>query len=197
MFIADGSKLIEENSWPAANNEATQLLPQIQKSLSNNGIKPTDLDQVIVVTGPGSFTGVRVGVTIANVLTAFTKAKLFTINLFQLIEAKIPETHSEQNGAILIKAGRNQIYQKPIGQGIEAVEILDLAIASQDQLLDTDFFTGELPPEQLEKIPNWLPNLELISTFSAIQSISPGVIQEAKLAEPNYIKSPNITKSKK
>lgn len=44
------------------------LLPMIQKILMENGIKPNQLTQIRVLTGPGSFTGVRIGVTVANIL---------------------------------------------------------------------------------------------------------------------------------
>ena len=40
----------------------------IDKLLRRNKINPADLDEIEVNTGPGSFTGTRVGVTIANAL---------------------------------------------------------------------------------------------------------------------------------
>lgn len=40
----------------------------IDKILKKNNIKPTDLEEIEVNTGPGSFTGTRVGVAIANAL---------------------------------------------------------------------------------------------------------------------------------
>lgn len=47
-------------------SQVTLLL--IEKILKRNNIKPEDLDEVLVNTGPGSFTGTRVGVAIANAL---------------------------------------------------------------------------------------------------------------------------------
>lgn len=38
----------------------------ISKALSENGLMPKDIDEVLVNEGPGSFTGIRVGVAIAN-----------------------------------------------------------------------------------------------------------------------------------
>ena len=50
---------------------AQLVLPLIDELLKEHSLTPHDLDEVEVSVGPGSFTGVRVGVTIANAL-AFT-----------------------------------------------------------------------------------------------------------------------------
>ena len=44
------------------------LLPMIDRILKLNKISPKDLSEIRVNSGPGSFTGVRVGVTVANLL---------------------------------------------------------------------------------------------------------------------------------
>jgi tRNA threonylcarbamoyl adenosine modification protein YeaZ len=49
-------------------NQSTDLLPLIDKFLKNNQIKLNDLTGILVNLGPGSFTGVRIGVTTANAL---------------------------------------------------------------------------------------------------------------------------------
>ena len=43
-------------------------LQLIDKLLKQNSLKPTEIDEIVVNTGPGSFTGTRVGVAIANAL---------------------------------------------------------------------------------------------------------------------------------
>ncbi|MBI2621304.1 MAG: tRNA (adenosine(37)-N6)-threonylcarbamoyltransferase complex dimerization subunit type 1 TsaB [Candidatus Levybacteria bacterium] len=56
-------KITEENT---KKSQITLIL--IDKILKKNKINPADLDEIEVNTGPGSFTGTRVGVAIANAL---------------------------------------------------------------------------------------------------------------------------------
>ena len=55
---------ITEKSKP----KSQVTLQIIDKILKKNQVKPTDLEEIEVNTGPGSFTGTRVGVAIANAL---------------------------------------------------------------------------------------------------------------------------------
>lgn len=64
--------VLSENSKPKSQN--TLIL--IEKILKKNKINPTDLDQIEVNEGPGSFTGTRVGVAIANALGFALKIKV-------------------------------------------------------------------------------------------------------------------------
>ena len=55
---------IIEDSLP----KSQSTLKIIDKILKKNNLKPTDIEEIEVNTGPGSFTGTRVGVAIANAL---------------------------------------------------------------------------------------------------------------------------------
>ena len=55
---------ITEKSVPKSQN----TLVMIDKILKKNDLKPTEIEEIEVNTGPGSFTGTRVGVSIANAL---------------------------------------------------------------------------------------------------------------------------------
>lgn len=57
------SKLTAENEYGSQ-----ALLPLIEKVLQGAGCKLQDLKEIKVETGPGSFTGIRVGVAVANAL---------------------------------------------------------------------------------------------------------------------------------
>ena len=52
----------------AAKSKSQIALILIDQILKRNKLSPTDIDEILVNSGPGSFTGTRVGVAIANAL---------------------------------------------------------------------------------------------------------------------------------
>ena len=60
-------------------NHSIHTIPMIDEILKNNNILPSNLNEIIVVNGPGSFTGVRIGVTIAKTLAYTLNIPIKTI----------------------------------------------------------------------------------------------------------------------
>jgi tRNA threonylcarbamoyladenosine biosynthesis protein TsaB len=85
--LETGTGIYQEIS-KASRDKAQAALPMIEKALEEAKIIPTQLDAVNVETGPGSFTGLRVGVAIANSL-AF--GALIKINGEKLGDLTLPE----------------------------------------------------------------------------------------------------------
>lgn len=68
IALGEGGKLIDLYTWDADMAQSEQLLPEIDKLLAKNKVKLKDLKGIIVVCGPGSYTGLRVGISTANSL---------------------------------------------------------------------------------------------------------------------------------
>lgn len=67
VALKKGRKVVK--SLSEKNEYGSQvLLPLINKILKTENLKPEDLESIEVETGPGSFTGLRVGVSVANAL---------------------------------------------------------------------------------------------------------------------------------
>lgn len=66
------------------NDHSKYLLPQIDRLLTKHNLKPTDLMGVIVGQGPGSYTGVRVAVTIAKSFSLQARIPLFSVDSLSL-----------------------------------------------------------------------------------------------------------------
>ncbi len=69
VALGVGDELIECVAFEAARRHAVQLVAQLDELLARHGLAATDLDEVYVSVGPGSFTGLRIGVTVAAILT--------------------------------------------------------------------------------------------------------------------------------
>jgi len=66
IISVNAAGIIFETKALAYQNKAQSTLPLIVKTIKKAKLTPTDIEAIEVETGPGSFTGVRVGVAIAN-----------------------------------------------------------------------------------------------------------------------------------
>ncbi|MDY7010173.1 MAG: tRNA (adenosine(37)-N6)-threonylcarbamoyltransferase complex dimerization subunit type 1 TsaB [Planctomycetota bacterium] len=69
VALGAGDELIECVGFEAARRHAVQLVAQLDELLARHGLAATDLEEVYVSAGPGSFTGLRIGVTVAAILS--------------------------------------------------------------------------------------------------------------------------------
>ena len=67
---------IEEND----NHLSERILPLIDNTLKQANKKISDINNIIVVNGPGSFTGIRIGVTVAKMLAWCGNIKISTVS---------------------------------------------------------------------------------------------------------------------
>lgn len=61
------------------NEHSIYVTKFIEDILNNNNLSPESVDEIVVVSGPGSFTGVRIGVTIAKMFAYLRKIRIVTI----------------------------------------------------------------------------------------------------------------------
>ena len=65
VALIKDDKLLEE-STVSSSEHSKHTMPEIEKLFKNNNIKPKSVNKIMVTNGPGSFTGIRIGVTIAK-----------------------------------------------------------------------------------------------------------------------------------
>ena len=78
---------VTEIKSPIDKQKAQKVLPLIDKLLTKCGLKLEELTGIEVKTGPGSFTGLRVGISVANALSYVLK---IPINNKKVGESEIP-----------------------------------------------------------------------------------------------------------
>ena len=67
LFLSDGDEMID-GSWEAGRTLAHDLLRRIDELLASQGKDLDELTGIGIVKGPGSFTGLRIAITVANTL---------------------------------------------------------------------------------------------------------------------------------
>ncbi len=68
LALYNSDKLVAENNWQADRQLAKDLLSQLETFLQKNNLTFNKLTGLVVFSGPGSFTGLRIGATVANTL---------------------------------------------------------------------------------------------------------------------------------
>lgn len=86
---------------------SAELIPQISALLEKHNFKAEDLQGLIAVTGPGSFTGLRVGLTAAKGLAEVLKIPIATATSLELL---IAASNVGDNVLALLDAGRGEVY---------------------------------------------------------------------------------------
>ncbi|WP_042353109.1 tRNA (adenosine(37)-N6)-threonylcarbamoyltransferase complex dimerization subunit type 1 TsaB [Bacillus massiliigorillae] len=68
VALLDGDQVVGEYISNLKKNHSVRAMPAIERLMNDCDMKPADLDKIVVAKGPGSYTGVRIGVTIAKTL---------------------------------------------------------------------------------------------------------------------------------
>jgi tRNA threonylcarbamoyladenosine biosynthesis protein TsaB len=79
------ARVIAERGTPDGERTAQSLLPSLQDLLREHNWRPTDVELVCVSTGPGSFTGLRIGIVTAKTFAYATGAKLVGVHTLAAI----------------------------------------------------------------------------------------------------------------
>lgn len=120
--ISKDGKVIYQQQYPAWQKQSEWTMVEVDKALKTVQIKPQDLSRIVVANGPGSYTGVRIALTIGKVL-----ASLLQIGLCPLSSLAVLAGTKGQKIA-LIDARSNRAYIGVYSQGklVEEEQVLTL-----------------------------------------------------------------------
>jgi len=110
---------------------SAQLVPQIEALLAKHGFKKTDIGAFVVVSGPGSFTGLRVGLAAIKALAEILQKPIVSVSLLEVMAVA-----SQARGKVLavLDAGRGEVYTAEYEVGEGSARLV------REQLLRTDEF---------------------------------------------------------
>lgn len=85
VSIVDNDKILYKFHEQIENDMASKIMSIIDDAFKNAGINLNAIDKILVATGPGSFTGIRVGVTIAKTIAWALKKDIISISSLELM----------------------------------------------------------------------------------------------------------------
>ena len=186
-----------------SNYHSVYLIPKIRDILVENNLLMSDINAIGVNIGPGSFTGIRAGITIARVLAQQANIKLVGVNSLHIL-SKLNIT--DKKTLVVTDARKNKVYFA-MYNGRE--ELISPCLIEKDDLISK--ITNDVLVISDVSISDFLKQNEIISlNYEAVDNnlgLYLSELVEYKLSNSNddfhwakvkplYIQQPSITKPK-
>lgn len=123
---------------PMSTGQAERLMPMIDHAMRTAGIGFAELHRIAVTTGPGTFTGTRIGIAAARALSLATGAAVVGFSTLQLMAEdavrKLGHKHDDKSVVVTVDAHRGQVYAQSFAastaQPLSEPQLLDIGQAA-------------------------------------------------------------------
>jgi tRNA threonylcarbamoyladenosine biosynthesis protein TsaB len=163
------------------NNHSVTIIPNLEDMLNKENLSLRDLDEIIIGIGPGSYTGVRIGVTVAKMIGYLNNIKVSQVSSLALIASA-----SDKEFIVpYIDARRGNAFMALLKQedGI-------LSYIKPDCLENMDKFKDSCELE-FDFISEGLPNINKLLTSGLLETVEN--VHELK---PNYLRITEAERNK-
>ena len=110
VLDTDAGRLIAQESQPMKRGHAEALMPLIARVIKQAGIAFASFDRIAVTTGPGSFTGLRVGLSAARGIALAADKPVVGLTTLAAYAAPVVSENAEQPVISAIDARHDQVY---------------------------------------------------------------------------------------
>ncbi len=107
MALFDGAVIVGETIWKTQNHHTVEVAPALRELLERCGLKTIDVEAIGVALGPGSFTSLRIGLSVAKGMALALRIPLIGVPTLDILAAAQPK--SEYPLAVLLAAGRGRV----------------------------------------------------------------------------------------
>jgi tRNA threonylcarbamoyladenosine biosynthesis protein TsaB len=108
VAIVEDGQVVGEDSFAHGLKHAAEMVPRIDALLKTREWAPADVREIYISVGPGSFTGLRIGVTLAKTLAFATGAKIVAVPTVMVLARNAPQ--EARDLVIVLDAKRDQIF---------------------------------------------------------------------------------------
>ena len=209
-LVQDG-EVLAELTWHCGQNHTVELLPRLTYLLNQTGVNLQSTSCVIVARGPGSFNGLRVGISTAKGLAFSLGIPIIGISTLEVAAYQ----HAETGLPIcpIFNAGREEIatalYQKKNNKWCQlTAEHITTVDALCSQITTKTIFCGEFTPLIATQLRKQLRQRAIIPPSAArlrragflaelgLQRLKAGSYDNPATLQPLYLRQPPITKPK-
>ena len=175
ILFNENKEILKQKDFEIMWNESEKLIGIIDDFLSENNTNYNDLENIVVVAGPGSFTGVRTIVLLINTINFVIKKNITSLNFFDLFDTYPIIKKSSKRDSFVKKAKESKI---------EIILNTDIKDYLEKQNIKTIYW------EVNEDFFDYLEISSIIDYDKVIKNIN---FDTKKLIDPIYIKKPSIS----
>lgn len=179
LYGQDG--ILSEQTWRSDNRHSVQVMPAIAAMLEQQRFEPEDLRAVAVAKGPGSFTGLRIGMSIAKGLCLALQIPLIAVPTLEIVTYAVGDPGTRVVAVLEAGRGRLCVGTYVFADGLPAQQGEIELVAASDWVVPADepvLVTGEVSADLAERITSQ-PDAENI----AISSLAGSLRRAGYLAE--------------
>ena len=112
VALADNSTIFSFCNEIIENQMSNVIMEKVENCFKEAGLKPTDVERVLVAVGPGSYTGVRIALTVAKMFSSFKEIPLYGVSSLYLAGSG----YDNKNVAIMFDARRGNFFSSLYGE---------------------------------------------------------------------------------
>jgi tRNA threonylcarbamoyladenosine biosynthesis protein TsaB len=147
IALYDGAQILAESAWVTADHHTVELAPAVDETLRRCGLKMSQITALGVATGPGSFTGLRIGLAFAKGIALAQRIPLIGIPSLEIVAAAQPL--QEIPLVAVLQAGRTRLgagwYRAAEGRWQPAGDVLLLTVQTlSERIQEPSAVCGEL-----------------------------------------------------
>ena len=143
VALGRGETLLAQSVFSGFMKQGAELLPQIRTLLTQAQARPCDIRQVIITVGPGSFTGLRIAVTVSKMMFFAHDVKIITVDSTETIAENAPDSlgNNPDNPidhiCTILDAKRGLFYASVFDRGPDGwSKIYGTEVVTAEELLD-------------------------------------------------------------
>lgn len=180
--IAKNNKLIDSVFYKAWQRQSELMVYELDILLKRNNIDKKDISEIVTGIGPGSYTGVRISLTIAKTMAYACNAKLYAISSLLLLKQRKSPT------ICLMNARSSRSYFAVFNNGERIVEdtivdneyVLEYIKDHPDFIVSGDCNYLNIPYEQPNILDELLDNIKEEFLVKNIFGLKPVYLKEIK-----------------
>lgn len=109
LALHDGSQVVTESTWRTANHHTVELTPALDAMLARSGVSVAHLGALAVTLGPGSYTGLRIGLSLAKGIALAASPPLPLVGVPTLDVVAAAQPHRASRLCAVAQAGRQRV----------------------------------------------------------------------------------------